>query len=245
MASIYQQFNFPSNETLNNNNQLLQDQVLSSDKVVKNLTAQFLQDDQNQLQPLDENLKKKIDGKKSNGRCSVYFANDFTSISNHLSNLTRKKSLSDSNLAHHQSYERRRKAKTAIGDNTVYMNENEKLKNSRPMVRSEMRDSTIIRDPSLFFNNNQILSPNYSTGVDFDYSFKPNEISVLSSYLSRAVNLSDSNLKIEYETLCHELFYERYLREKYEEYFNMACAIRVENEQLILEKAELVCFRFI
>ena len=91
MASIYQQFNFPSNETLNNNNQLLQDQVLSSDKVVKNLTAQFLQDDQNQLQPLDENLKKKIDGKKSNGRCSVYFANDFTSISNHLSNLTRKK----------------------------------------------------------------------------------------------------------------------------------------------------------
>ena len=63
MASIYQQFNFPSNETLNNNNQLLQDQVLSSDKVVKNLTAQFLQDDQNQLQPLDENLKKKIDGK--------------------------------------------------------------------------------------------------------------------------------------------------------------------------------------
>ena len=63
MASIYQQFNFPSNETLNNNNQLLQDQVLSSDKVVKNLTAQFLQDDQKQLQPLDENLKKKIDGK--------------------------------------------------------------------------------------------------------------------------------------------------------------------------------------
>ena len=51
MASIYQQFNFPSNETLNNNNQLLQDQVLSSDKVVKNLTAQFLQDDQKQLQP--------------------------------------------------------------------------------------------------------------------------------------------------------------------------------------------------
>ena len=37
--------------------------MLSSDKVVKNLTAQFLQDDQNQLQPLDENLKKKIDGK--------------------------------------------------------------------------------------------------------------------------------------------------------------------------------------
>jgi hypothetical protein len=228
-TSIHQQFNFPSNEALNNN---LQEQ-LTSDKVVKNLTAQFIQDDQDlvknfQLQPLDESIKKKIDEKKSNGRCSVYFPNDFKSIS---SQLSKKKSQSESNLVNHQSYERRRKAKTAIfGNNTIYTDENE---NNKKLVRSEMRDPTIIRDPSLFLNTNQLTN-------DFDSFSKTNEISVLSLYLSRASNLTDSSLKIEYETLCHELFYERYLREKYEDYFNKGCALKAENEQLSQEKFQLV-----
>ena len=256
-------FSFSSNEALNLSQQeqqrvdVAEQPTAITSKPIKNLTAQFSQDVQShqheefgKIKPLDDCIRKKIEGKKlknstANGRCSVYFGNEF-SLASYKTNLTRNKSLSDSNLSGLQNElnEIRKKAKTAIGE-PLYNNENDKTKQQ---TRSEMRDSNIIRDPLFLLNNqqNEIVSfsptsMQQSEAFNFylnDSSSKTKE--ALSSYLSRALNKSESKLKTEYEMLCHELVYERYLREKYEEFFNKTCAIRLENEQLSQEKADLV-----
>ena len=220
-----------NNESLQIDSQIIEDKSNSFIKSPE--LKQVVKIKRIQVQPLDESIRRTIDDKFA-------FKSSTKPVNIKRKLLCRQKSLSETNLTYlnHQLYERRRKAQTAVSDPSENNNNEDSNKQHLQSSNVTVDHKSARAGPGSEQQNTSFSESSKDSKLP---CVEPNML--LSLYLSRN-ELPESKLKAEYEMLCYELMYERYLREKYEEYFNKAFAMKTESEQLVQEKVDLVSFNF-